>query len=80
MPIFRDRKAQRTDRAGTWEKLGVLLWRQVARCEPMLRDIQASGAAGLTPGRTCGSVQAQQWMELSAAQDTKGFTALSSRG
>ena len=48
----------------------------------MLRDTQylGTGAAGLNPGRICGSVQAQQWMELRAAQDTKGFTALSSRG
>lgn len=82
MPIFRDRKAQRMGRAGTWEKPGMLFWRKVAGVSQRYRtlSIQASGAAGLTPRRTCGSVQAQQWMELRAAQDTKGFTALSSRG
>lgn len=77
MPIFRDRK----HRGWIEREPGEAGWRQVARYEPMLRDTQylGTGAAGLTPGGICGSVQTQQWMELRAAQDTKGFTALGSR-
>lgn len=46
MPIFRDRKAQRMGRAGTWEKPGMLLWRKVATGEPTLQDTQYPGIGG----------------------------------
>ena len=59
MPIFRDRKAQRMDRAETWGKLAGGRWPGMSQCYGTLR-IQALGAAGLTHGRICGSVQAQQ--------------------